>query len=193
MQDVVLDTCCLINLYAAGGILCAQASSAARAKGKALDFAFHVPPEVEKESRYILQPDPDDPTKLTKVDVDLGPHFATGALHRCQIQGQAEADLLLQLVKEVDEGEAACFAVAKNRGWLLATDERLTENLARKHGVKIVTTPELVKSWADTTRAGEKEVASALWNIQTYAHYIPRKALPLCSWWMNLVKKATTS
>ena len=36
---------------------------------------------------------------------------------------------------------AVCFALAKSRGWLLATDERPTENLAKKHGVTIITTP----------------------------------------------------
>jgi hypothetical protein len=33
-------------------------------------------------------------------------------------------------------------------------------------------------------------VAKVLWNIQTYAHYFPRKSLPMHSWWMDLVKKA---
>ncbi len=62
--------------------------------------------------------------------------------------------------------------------------------LAKKHGVSILTTPELVKHWADKTKASEEDVAKVLWNIQTYAHYFPRKTLPMHSWWADLVKKA---
>jgi predicted nucleic acid-binding protein len=90
---------------------------------------------------------------------------------------------------KLDDGEAECFAIAKSRGWLLATDERPTEKLAKLHGVSIITTPELVKHWADKSKASEEEVAKVLWNIQTYAHYFPRKTLPMHSWWMDLVKK----
>lgn len=202
MQDVVLDACCVINLYAAEKILSGEAprskpprrrmmmpGSSPQAKKLALDFKLHLPARVKEEARYILQPDKEDESKLVKTDIDLDPIIQAGFLHECDLEGEEEAELFVQMATKLDDGEAVCFAIAKSRGWLLATDERPTENLAKKHGVSIITTPELVKHWADKTKASEEEVAMVLWNIQTYAHYFPRKALPMQSWWMDLVKK----
>lgn len=202
MQDVVLDACCVINLYAAGKILSAEAASSKppprrkiirlgsspQAKKVAFDFKLHLPVKVKGEAKYVLQPDEDDKSKLVKTEIDLDPLINAGLLHECDLAGEEETDLFVQMAVKLDDGEAACFAIAKSRGWLLATDERLTERLAKQHGVSIITTPELVKHWADKTKASEDDVARALWNIQTYAHYFPRKTLPMHSWWMDLVK-----
>jgi predicted nucleic acid-binding protein len=204
MQDVVLDACCVINLYAAGKILTGEAprskpprrkivmpGGAPQAKKLPFDFKLHLPTKVRGEIQYVLQPDEEDKTKLVKTEIDLAPLLQLGLLHECDPESEQENDLFVQTAVKLDDGEAVCFAIAKSRGWLLATDERPTENLAKKHGVSIITTPELVKHWAGKTKASEKEVAKVLWNIQTYAHYFPRKTLPMHSWWMDLVKKAT--
>jgi len=203
MQDVVLDACCVINLYAAEKILQGEAprsppprrriavpGSSLKPKKLALNYNLHLPTKVKDEARYILQPDEEDKSKLVKTDIDLEPIITAGLLHECDLKGEEENELFVQMATKLDDGEAVCFALAKSRGWVLATDERPTENLAKKHGVTIITTPELVKQWADKTKASEEEVARVLWNIQTYAHYFPRKTLPLHSWWMDLAKKA---
>lgn len=202
MQDVVLDACCLINLYAAGKILTGdlpapkpprrrilRRGSSPITKKLALDFTLYIPAKVQEEAKYILQPDEDDPTKLVKAEISLGPLIEAGVLHTCDLEGE-EPELFVQMATKLDDGEAACFAIAKCRGWLLATDERPTEKLAKKHDVAIVTTPELVKHWADKAGATDEDVANILWNVQTYAHYFPRKALPMHLWWMDLVRKA---
>lgn len=198
MQDVALDACCLINLYAAGRIFSTETprpiprrkNSSSKAAKLALEFTLHLPAKVKEEVRYVLRPDEEDESKLVKTDIDLAPLIQAGFLHECDLEGADETELFVQMATKLDDGEAACFAIAKNRGWLLATDERPTENLAKKHGLSIITTPELVKHWAEKTKADEGDVANVLWNIQTYAHYFPRKSLPLHSWWMDLVRKA---
>jgi predicted nucleic acid-binding protein len=205
MEDAVLDACCVINLYAAGKILSGEAprskpprrkiilpGSSLQAKRLALDFRLHLPAKVKEEARYILQPDEENKSKLVKSEIDLTPLITAGFLHECELEGEEEIELFVQMATKLDDGEAVCFAIAKSRGWVLATDERPTENLARKHGVRIITKPELVKHWGEKTKAREDKVAKVLWNIQTYAHYFPRKTLPLHSWWTDLVKKART-
>ncbi len=202
MQDVVLDACCMINLYAAGKILSGEAApskppprrkiarpgSSPQAKKLAFDLKLHLPAKVQGEAKYVLQPDEEDKSKLVKSEIDLDPLIKAGLLHECDLEGEEETDLFVQMAVKLDDGEAACFAIAKNRGWQLATDERPTERLAKQHGVSIITTPELVKHWADKTKASEDDVARVLWNIQSYAHYFPRRSLPMHSWWMDLVK-----
>jgi len=206
MQDVVLDACCVINLYAAGKILCSEAPrskpprrktvsprSLPRAGKLGFDFNLHVPTKVKAEAQYVLQPDQDDKNKLVKATVDLDPLIQASLIHECDLEGEEETELFVQVATKLDDGEAACFAIAKSRGWHLATDERPTEKLAKQHGVTIITTPELVKHWADKTKTDEEEVAKVLWNIQTYAHYFPRKTLPVHSWWIRLVKSVKES
>jgi predicted nucleic acid-binding protein len=203
MQDVVLDACCVINLYAAEKILSGEAprskrprrriimpGSSPKARKLAFDFKLHLPAKVKEEARYILQPDEEDESKLVKTDIDLDTIIQAGFLHECDLEGEEETELFVQMATRLDDGEAVCFAIAKSRGWLLATDERPTENLAKKHGVQIITTPELVKHWVDRTKASEQAAAKVLWNIQSYAHYFPRKTLPLHAWWMRVVKKS---
>ena len=192
----------MINLYAAGKILSDAATtskppprrkiirpgSSPQAK-LALEFKLHLPDKVKREAKYVLQPDEEDKSRLVKAEIDLDVLIKVGVLHECALEGEEETDLFVQMAVKLDDGEAACFAIAKSRGWLLATDERPTERLAKQHGVPIITTPELVKHWADKSQAGEELVAQVLWNIQTYAHYFPRKTLPMHSWWIALVNK----
>jgi hypothetical protein len=202
MQDVVVDTCCLINLCAANRILSGEPPHSPRTRRKiirpgsspstkkpSLHFKLHIPVKVRDEARYILKPDDEDPTKLVQTQIDLSPYFQAGFLHPCDLETGKETELFVRLATRLDDGEAACFAIAVNRGWLLATDERPTERLAKQEGVTIITTPELVKHWADSSGVSEEEVAKVVWCIRTFAHYFPRKTLPLHSWWMDLLKK----
>jgi predicted nucleic acid-binding protein len=206
MQDVVIDACCVINLYAAGTILSAETptkpvrrivtaspGSSPLPKKLALDFKLHVPSKVKDEAQYILQPDEDERSKLVKVEIDLAPFIGAGLLYECDFQTEEERQLFVHMAIKLDDGEAMCFAIAKSRGWLLATDERPTEKLAKQHGVSIITTPELVKHWGEKMKASEEELAKVLWSIQTFAHYFPRKTLPLHAWWVDLVRKVKNS
>lgn len=204
MQDVVLDACCAINLYAAGQILSGEAHlckppprrkivrprTSPEAKVLPFDFKLHLAAKAKHEVQYILQPDEEDKSKLVKTTINLAPIIQAGLIHDCDLEGQDETELFVQMATKLDDGEAACFAIAKTRGWLLATDDRPTENLAKKHGLPIVTTPELVKRWADKANISEDGLAKVLWNIQTYAHYFPRKSMAMHTWWMDLVVKA---
>jgi hypothetical protein len=206
MQDVVLDTCCLLNLCAAGKLLSAAASMSLppsrrkitplgdsgkpkKPKKPALDLNLHVPAKVKEEARYLLKPDEEDKTQLVKADLDLAPYFQAGRLLPCDFESEKETELFVQLAVKLDDGEAVCFAIAMNRGWILASDDRPTERLAKQLGLTLVTTPELVKRWAENSKATEQEVAEVIHDVQTFAHYFPRKGLPLHSWWMEMVQK----
>jgi len=190
MKDVAVDACCLINLLAAGRILPAPPPSLARRKAcrpkrasRALEATLHVPAAVVQETFYLLQPDKDDQQKLVKVPVDLGPYFKSGVLMECDVEGEEETGLFVQFAARLDDGEAACLAIAKSRGWTLATDDRPATNLAGQAGVPVVTTAQLVEEWAETTKADNAEIASTLSNIQTFAKFVPRPSSPGASWW----------
>jgi predicted nucleic acid-binding protein len=180
MSDSIVDSCCVINLYAAGDLLTLLPPLGRR---------LHVPEKVLEESLYVRQPDPADATKLVQRAVDLAPVIGAGLLHRCDLQGQAELNLFVQLAVTLDDGEAACLAIAKVRGWTLATDDRKGRREAMGLGVPVVTTPELVKAWADATKAADAAVAKLLRNIQDYARFAPHRTMPLHSWWVDAIGK----
>ena len=179
MSDAIVDSCCVINLYAAGNL---------PALLPTLGRRLHVPEKVLEETLYIREreggPGAADPMLVQRA-VDLTAAFDAGLLHRCDLEGGEELALFVQLAAVLDDGEAACLAVAKSRGWMLATDDRRGRRGAAAIGVPVVTTPELVKAWADATSAVGAEVARVLQNIQTYARFTPHKSMPLYQWWLD--------
>ena len=120
-----------------------------------------------------------------KTPIDLTQYFAHGVLFQCDVEGEEETDLFVQYATRLDDGEAACLAIAKNRGWSLATDDRPATTLAGQAGVPVLTTSELVKRWAKRTRANQQQIAAALWNIQRFAKFTPRQNSPAAAWWFS--------
>jgi predicted nucleic acid-binding protein len=175
--DLVVDACCLINLYAAESILALLA------------FKLHVPAKVIQEVLYIRKPDEEDEKRLVEAAIDLTPMVNKGLLHACDLQDQAEIDLFVQLATTLDDGEAVSMAIAKRRAWRLASDDRKARRLAGQLGINVLTTAELVKAWAENTSATHAEVARVLRNIQTFARFIPHKTMPLHKWWLNAASK----
>jgi len=201
MQDVALDACCLINLCAAGMILRPPARAQAKVRQGAKAWAspkspsgfglnLHVPSKVTGEALYIMQPDEEDQTKLVKRPVDLQEHITTGLLAPCDFQDQAEVELFVRMAAQLGDGEAACFAIATQRGWALATDDRRARRLAAESSLAVITTPELVKVWAEKTKATDEEIAVVLQNIQRFAYFTPRGNAPEYAWWARCLGKA---
>jgi predicted nucleic acid-binding protein len=200
IPDLVTDACCLINLYAAQRILVLlpRPKPARRRKivglekaKPALPFSLHASSKVIQETLYIRKPDEEDENRLVEALIDLTPHVSDGLLHLCDLQDQAEIELFVQLATTLDDGEAASMAIAKTRGWGLATDDRKARRIAGQLGVNVVTTAELVKSWSENTNATDNDVAQVLQNIQSFARFIPHKTMPLHKWWTDSIR--TTS
>jgi predicted nucleic acid-binding protein len=157
--------------------------------GSGLGLNLHVPSKVIEETLYILQPDVEDTSKLVKSQIDLDHFTAIGLLHKCDCEGQEEIELLVQMAIQLGDGEAACFAIAAKRGWVLATDDRRARRLAADSGLAVITTPELVKLWAENTNAGDREVVAVLQNIQRFAYFTPRANSPEYAWWVDHMAK----
>jgi predicted nucleic acid-binding protein len=145
---------------------------------------------VAEETLYILQPDPDDASRLVRVPIDLDHYTAAGLLHECDLEGPEEAELFVQMAAQLGDGEAACFAIAAKRGWALATDDRRASRFAAESSLTVITTPELAKLWAENTQASDEEIAGVLQNIQRFAYFTPRANAPEYAWWVGHLGKA---
>jgi hypothetical protein len=86
---------------------------------------------------------------------------------------------------ELDDGEAMALAIARCRGWQLATDERKAIRLAGEVGVPVLTTPAVLKRWVDVLGPSGTEVGAALSAIRDRARFLLSGRDPLCDWWME--------
>jgi len=201
LPDLVTDACCLINLYAAQRILVlVPAPKPARrrkiigqeqSKSKpGLPFNLHASSKVVQETLYIRKPDEEDESRLVEALIDLTPMVTDGLIDLCDLQDQTEIELFVQLATTLDDGEATSMAIAKTRGWGLASDDRKARRLAGQLGINVVTTAELVKAWSESTNATDDDVVQVFQNIQTYARFLPHKTMPLHQWWVDTINKA---
>jgi len=181
MADEIVDSCCLINLYATDDLVSLLSAS---------DNMFHVPNIVVEESWYVLEANQDDPGKQTKVEIDLSGAMNAGVLQRCDLQGDTETELFVSFAAQADDGEAVCLAIAKNRGWSIANDDRKAQRLAAESGISVVTTPELVKHWADISSAADEAISAAVRRVRDCARFVPRAGSILHDWWMEKLEAA---
>ena len=172
MSDAIVDSCCLINLCAVGDL-----TSVLRPLG----LCWHIPPPVRQETLFLRTAEPDG--TLGKEPVDLQPAIDTGLLEVCEVAPGAETDLYVQLAAVLDDAEAMALAIAKCRNWVLATDERLAIRYAADLAVPVLSTPALMKQWAEATCPTPSELAMALRRIEFRARFTPSPKFPCHDWW----------
>ena len=172
--DVVLDTCCLVNLAAIDGTLECIA---------AFGLTWYVPTAVQAEGIYIrVNPDGRETHRI-----DLERAVSMGTVQVCSLEGKKEHELYVGFALSLDDGEAMALAIAKHRKWKLATDDRKALAKAKSVGVAIVTTPELVRRWIAGTGYSEAQIADVLKRIEQLARFVPADASDAALWWRKIV------
>jgi predicted nucleic acid-binding protein len=175
-RDVVLDTCCLVNLAAIDGTLDCLES---------FELIWYVPTAVQTEGVFIRAAA--DSREVQRIHLEAS--ITKGVVQICSPTDDVENTLYVELALSLGDGEAMALAIAKNRGWKVATDDRKARNKADAVGVSVVTTPELVKRWASDTARSSSEVAMALRRIETLARFSPAENSPAAKWWRDLLNE----
>jgi hypothetical protein len=121
--------------------------------------------------------------QLVRLPVDLQPLFASGLLLNCQPDTAPESAALVQYAVQLDDGEAMCLALAKLRGWTVATDERKGRRIALADGIAVLNTIEVVRIWAEGTNAGSNIVRAVIDDIASLGRYRPAANVPGADWW----------
>lgn len=175
-QDTVIDACCLVNFCAVDATLSFLGEFGLR---------WRLPVAAQKEGMFIrVSPDSHE---TTRIDVD--PAVQAGLVETCSPTDGAETDLYVLLAQDLDDGEAMALAIAKSRGWMLATDDRKARRKADELGVRTLTTPELMRRWAERNKRSRRAVEDALGRIETLARFTPARTAPEADWWRNHLKK----
>ena len=173
---IVLDACCVLTLYASR---------------RMREILASVEPQIVV-CRYILEEEalytftgPDEDVRSVKAPIDLNPLIDEGLLEITSLSGEAETLSFVNLASRLDDGEAQTIALAVNRNWGVATDERKASNIVREiaPSLQIITTPDFLKHWADTAKIPESEIRAVLRSIHSRAIYRPGRRHPLYDWW----------
>jgi len=181
MSEQILDACCLINLFASGSV---------RSIIESCEGEFYVSNQARGESLTIRQPDSKDASLLVPVPIDLSELIADGTVKECRVEGEAEHRSYVEFAAQLDDGEASCLAIAKSRGWLVATDDRKAIRWASAAGIKVITTPELVELWAKASNSTNDDIAKVIRAIERFARFRPRNASPRHDWWTAIIESS---
>jgi hypothetical protein len=182
MPDAAIDACCLIDLLVSGN---------AEAILRASALTWHLPSAVKEEVQYIRQHDPAQPGQIVKVPVDLSSLTASGVLSACDPVNQQELDRFTHYATMFrSDGEAMCLAIAEQRGWFVATDDRKAIRVAQQAGMTVVSCPALVRAWADANGPDQSTLHRVLQDIEALAQLKPNLTMPLYQWWVDELARA---
>ena len=160
MPDAIVDACCFINLYATGDL---------RGFLTELAWEWRISSAALAESLFIRVVSDEGDDKREPIEPQ--PYIDERLITLVDIRDTNEAELYVRLASELDDGEAMALAIAKRRGWTLATDDRKAKRFADDLGVAIVTTPELMQHWAKASKMGPARLKMLLSNIQGGARF----------------------
>ncbi len=182
MPDAIVDACCFINLYATGDMRGFLTESA---------WAWHIPSAALAESLFIRVVSDKDDDKREPIEPQ--PFIDESLLTLVDVSCADETELYVRLAGDLDDGEAMAMAIAKLRGWTLATDDRKAKRLAVDLGVPVVSTPELVQQWAEAGRMPPDRVKTILLNIESRARFTPAQNARCHDWWIAAIGEAPSA
>lgn len=179
MPDAIVDACCFINLYATGDL---------RGFLTELAWEWHLPSAALAESLYIRVTVDEGDDK--RAPIQAQPYIDEKLITLVDVGNADEAELYVRLAGDLDDGEAMALAIAKLRGWTLATDDRKAKRFAGNLGVPVVTTPELMERWAKASKMRPAKLKTLLNNIQSGARFAPAEDAQGYEWWTAAIGEA---
>lgn len=175
---IILDACCLINLYA---------SQQMRAVLETIPKNLSVAAYVKDHEVLSVYSGPIENVQENYELIDLQPFIDEKLLLLVDIETDVEANTYINFAQKLDDGEAITGAIAINRNWAIATDDSKSIKLFQSNAshIALVSTLDLVKYWADTKKPKDDIVRNALLNIRVRGKYEPHRDHPLIKWWQK--------
>jgi hypothetical protein len=99
--------------------------------------------------------------------INLQPLVAQSRIRVVSLESEAEENAFVNFAVELDDGKAVTGAIAMHRHWGIATDDRKARRVfsCTNPHVQLLSTPELIKHWADTHNPPIEVVREVLQNI----------------------------
>jgi predicted nucleic acid-binding protein len=170
---IILDACCIINLCASDHL-----DEILRGIPTQVAVAEYV---KENEVLTIRYSDSGHDRRI-----ELQAQIDRGLISVISLESETEEILYVNYASAIgDDGESMTSAIAVNRGWGIATDDRRAISFFQKVApqLPVATTPDLLKNWADTFKPSVDDLRLTLQKIRNNAMYEPPKSHPLREWW----------
>jgi predicted nucleic acid-binding protein len=178
-SHLILDACCILNICATGHfseILSSLPSAC---------FVSEVVRSKELKSLHRLEAD------YLQGSSQFNEVIVQGLLQVVDFETEAEQISFLDYIMELgDDGESATFALAGQRGWAVATDDRKAISFARQNfpEMKIISTPQIIHDWATQNKVDAQRLKSILEQVHKIGKYQPGRHELLFDWWMNAIQ-----
>ncbi len=179
-EGVILNACCLINLYASryvGSIL------------EALPVPAMVAAHIYEYEALWVYGEGSGGEALTPERVELQPLLYAGLLATASPSSDAELMSVVDLAAALKEDDGGAFtaALALHRRWAIGVDDHKIALFFRQNAphLQLLSTPLFVKHWTERTDPSPETVHTALHNIQRYAKYAISPHHPLYGWWQG--------
>lgn len=189
---VLLDACCLINLFATG-----RTEEILEPLPYRVSVARYV---LEQEVLEIGAEGGEEGSPAEEGRVSLHPLLAElverGIMERLDVETEEEEAELVRFAAELDDGEAHTCALALVRGARVATDDRKAIRVVRSvwrwrgHEMEpVLRTSDLVFSWAQARGIGDAVLVRSVRAVARRASFFPPKDDPHFERWMELLQK----
>lgn len=172
-SHLILDACCVLNFCASGQLLAIL---------KSIPVQVAVTQVVREQELKTLQ-------RLESEENDGATQFeaaiAQSLLITVDFESEEEAESFVNYATILDDGESATGAIAVNREWAIATDDKRAISFFRKETpqIQILSTLEIVKHWSEEAGVDSQTLRDVLNLIRVKGQYMPHKSHPLLSWW----------
>ena len=165
-SHLLIDTCCLLNLCASGELLSILQVISISAQATIVE-------EVKRELQAI------DNIEQFESTIEQG------LLLIVDFESDAEETAFVNYAADLDDGEASTGAIAIQRNWAMATDDKKAIKFFSQESssLQIISTPEIIKYWSDKVNLEQLKLSNTLTQIRVQGRYIPPKNHPLKSWW----------
>ena len=176
-DGLILDACCVINLHASGR-LCHVLS--------AIDKKTFITELVYRQELLSIQ----SLDALCAKEQRLQTALDKGLIEITDFTTETEQiDFIDYAAILRGDGEAATFAVAAGRNYAVATDDKKARNFVEQQlgHLRMVSTLELLKLWADTFAVHDRELRQVMINIRDNGPYTPPRAHLLYQWWLDSI------
>ncbi|QYX32021.1 hypothetical protein [Sphaerospermopsis torques-reginae] len=172
-SHIILDACCVLNLFASGQFLAIL---------KSLPAEIVLTTVVQERELKTLQ-------KLQEEENDAVLEFEAaiqqGLLKVVDFESEAEEESFVNYAVVLDDGEAATLAIAVHREWAVATDDNKAIKFFKQNfpNLQILSTPEIIKYWSEAENSDSAMLSNVLNMIKIKGRYVPPKNSPLYNWW----------
>lgn len=164
MDEGVIDCCSLLNLYTGWCGL---------SEIRTLPWRWYVCDAVISEVEYTREYDSNGVP--APVLLNSNALVQSGLLLPARPESEQEIEDYVSFAMEVDDGEAQALSLAKNRRFVLLTDDRKAANVARRSdvGVQTISTAHVLRSWARLDVRNDARLREVVSRITVLAKYRP--------------------